>query len=280
MIIETGNEGKGTMRSYFDPQTNPNPWIWHQPYFSHWYRGSIVVRENPMFPYEDSFEIAGRTLSSKEVLAHLAEFVTPERQQKIERVVSNRTYSVVPVLDGLYDRGNVSAVMRSAEAMGYQSLHLVETQEKFKAANRVTQGTDKWLDIQKWTDPTVCATHLKERGYQIVVTHLDAAVPLDQIDFTKPTAIVLGNERDGVSPEMVEASDAAVIIPMDGFVQSFNISVAAAISLYHIRLERVRRLGQHADLSEDQQRILRAHYYLRTVNHPEKLIEHALDRIK
>ncbi len=233
-----------------------------------------------MFPYEDSFEIAGQNLTSAEVLSYLAEFVTPERQAKIERVVSNRTYSVVPVLDGLYDRGNVSAVMRSAEAMGYQAMHLVETQEKFKAANRVTQGTDKWLDIHKWTDPAECAVHLKDRGYQIIVTHLDAAVPLDQIDFTKPTAIVLGNERDGVSQAMVDASDASVIIPMDGFAQSFNISVAAAISLYHIRLERVRELGRHADLSEDEQQILRAHYYLRTVNHPEKLIEHALGRIE
>jgi tRNA (guanosine-2'-O-)-methyltransferase len=164
--------------------------------------------------------------------------------------------------------------------MGYQKLHLVETQDKFKAANRVTQGTDKWLDIKKWTDPASCASQLKSEGYQIIVTHLDAAVPLDEIDVTKPTAIVLGNERDGVSAEMVKASDASVIIPMDGFAQSFNISVAAAISLYHIRLERLRLLGRHADLSDAEQEILRAHYYLRTVNHPEKLIEHALARME
>lgn len=228
------------------------------------------------FPHSETLRIGDHDVSAEDVIQILGPHLTDERREKIAGVVKLRTYSVAPVLDGIYDRGNISAVMRSAEAMGYQALHIIETQDTFKAANRVTAGTDKWLDITRWDEPAECALHLKELGYRIAVTHLDAAVPLGELDPTVPTALVFGNERDGVSPEMVEIADQSVIIPMSGFAQSFNISVAAAISLYHFKIERERLLGHHADLDDDEMRILEAHYILRSTRRPERILAHEL----
>lgn len=223
------------------------------------------------FPHPPEFNLAGRNFSAAQVLEVMGRILTSERQERIRQTVAKRTCDIVPVLENIYDRGNVSAVLRSAEAMGYQCAHIIETGEKFKSANRVTQGADKWLDVKRWKSTTGCLSELKGLGYQVVATHLDArAVPIGEIDFTIPTAIVFGNEKDGISPEMIATADRTVIIPMQGFVQSYNISVAAAISLYHISMERSRQLGPEGGrLSSDEQEILRADFSLRSADNPE-----------
>ncbi len=190
--------------------------------------------------------------------------LTEDRLKKIDRVVAGRNFSNAVVLEGIYDRGNISAVMRTAEAFGFVNFHVIETQEKFKEANRVTQGADKWTEVQKWKTTKECILELKKRGHKIVATSLEASKPIHEIDWTVPTALVLGNEKEGITREMLELSDERVIIPMNGFVQSFNISVAGALSLYHIYLTRMQKLGRSADVTPVEQDILRAYYYMRT----------------
>ena len=234
---------------------------------------------NPRFPHTGEFQFGAHRISAAQVLELLEPQLTPERQARIRLAVEGRTCNVVPVLEDIYDRGNVSAVLRSAEALGYQCAHVIEMGDKFKSSARVTQGADKWLDVKRWKSTTECVLELKRLGYRIVSTHLDAkAVPIGEIDFTRPTALVLGNEKDGVSPEMIAASDQTAIIPMMGFVQSFNISVAGAISFYHIMREREHQLGQQGDLSDREKQILRAEFSLRSSKNPERLIEELLER--
>ena len=217
------------------------------------------------FPHSDPIECGqGERLSAAQIIDRLAPFVSDERKSRIDHVISNRTYSLAVVLENIYDRGNASAVMRSAEAMGFASIHMIEGGERFKAANRVTQGADKWLDIKKYKSTTEGVKALKERGYKVCVTTLEASKPIDEIDFSQPTALVLGNEKDGVSQEMLEAADERILIPMQGFVQSYNISVAGALCLYHVLQDRKRRLGQSGDLTDEQREILKATYYLRS----------------
>ncbi|MNS84536.1 tRNA (guanosine(18)-2'-O)-methyltransferase [compost metagenome] len=169
--------------------------------------------------------------------------------------------------------------MRSAEGLGFGNFQVIETQEKFKESNRVTQGADKWVEVQKWKSTKDCVAQLKKDGYKICVTHLDAtSKPLHEIDFTGKVALVLGNEKDGVTPEMVAAADERVIIPMSGFVQSFNISVAGALSLYHISLDRLKKLGSNASLTAEEQGILKAYYYLRTQDSGYKYMEELFSR--
>lgn len=231
------------------------------------------------FPHTGQFNFGGQTLSAEKILSLLEPSLTPERQERIKATVEGRTCNVVPVLENNYDRGNISAVLRSAEAMGYQCAHVIELQEKFKSSARVTQGADKWLDVRKWKSTPECVSYLKEQGYQVLATHLDSrAKPIGEVDVTRPTALVFGNEKEGISEDMIRLADQTVIIPMQGFVQSYNISVAAAISLYHIFMERSRAFGKQGDLSDEEKLILRAEFSLRSSKNPEALIEELLSR--
>ena len=226
----------------------------------------------PLFPHTEPFKIADREFSALEILEALSEYVRPERQEKLRRVVEGRTYTIIPVLEGLYDRGNVSAVMRSGEALGYQMMHIIESSKKFKKANRVTQGADKWLDIVRWDTTSDCVAHLKDNGYRIIATHVEDAKPIDEVSFTEPAALVLGNEHEGVSSELLDAADERVVIPMSGFSRSFNISVAAALSLYHIAHERAATETGHGDLSKTEKDCLLASYYLRSIEASDKIL--------
>ena len=218
-----------------------------------------------MFPFGTEIDIDTHLkVNYATVLEKIGPLLTEDRKVKIDRVVAERNFATAVVLESIYDRGNISAVMRSAEGLGFANFHVIETQEKFKESQRVTQGADKWVEVKKWKQSADAIRSLKDQGFKICVTTLEHAKPLHEIDFSVPTALVLGNEKSGVSAEMLAAADERVVIPMTGFVQSFNISVAGALCLYHISQDRLRRLGKNADLKAEQQNILKAYYYLRT----------------
>ncbi len=230
-------------------------------------------------PRDVWFQIDGYRLHARQIIELLSPFITETRRARIARVVQHRTYTVTPVIEGLYDLGNVSAVMRTAEGLGYQPFHLIEHGTKFKKANRVSAGAEKWLDIYRWKHTSEAIHYLKEQGYRILATYLDEqARPIQDFDFTQPTALLFGNEHEGLSMEAVALSDATCMIPMYGFVQSFNISVAAAISLYHAQQDRLRRQGYHGDLTPEEQLILTAEFYLRSIRQPERLLRELLAR--
>jgi tRNA (guanosine-2'-O-)-methyltransferase len=210
------------------------------------------------------------------ILEHIGPLLTDHRRERIDQVVAHRNFSTAVVLEGIYDRGNISAVMRTAEGLGFANFHIIETQEKFKDANRVSQGADKWVEVKKWKQTSEAVKAIKAQGYQLVVTTLEASRPIGEIDFSRPTALVLGNEKDGASREMIEAADERIIIPMNGFVQSFNISVAGALSLYHIYQDRLKKRGDQPDLNQEQQNILKALYYLRTQDSAADMLERIL----
>lgn len=224
------------------------------------------TQNNSSFPYGPEIEISSKLkLNYQVVLDKVGPLLTADRVAKIEKIVAQRNFDTAVILESIYDRGNISAVMRSAEGLGFGNFHVIETQEKFKESARVTQGADKWVEVQKWKNTLECVSSLKQQGYKIFVTHLDArSKPLHEVDFSGKTAFVLGNEKNGVSPEMVSAADETIIIPMTGFVQSFNISVAGALGLYHVSQDRLKKQGTNASLSEEEKSILKAFYYLRT----------------
>lgn len=231
-----------------------------------------------MFPLKSEIEILNNKhkVTADQVLEHVYPLLTEERQKKIERVASERCFDISVVLESIYDRGNISAVMRTAEGLGFSNFHIIETFEKFKNANRVTQGADKWVEAKKWKSTKEFISYAKENKIRICVTSLEAAKPIHEIDFSTPLALVLGNEKDGVSKEMLEAADERVIIPMPGFVQSFNISVAGALCLYQVYQDRLKRLGKVSDVTPEQMKILRAQYALRTMDSAEDILKSKL----
>ncbi len=201
------------------------------------------------------------------VIEKLQDFITQDRKSKIEEVLKKRSAHFAPVMEGIYDRGNISAVMRSAEAFGFYNFHIIETSNEFKKSQRVTQGADKWLDVKKWKKTSGCISHLKSSGYQVYSTHLSKdAIPFDELDFSKKTAVVFGNEKDGVSDEALKLSDGNVLLPMSGFTQSFNISVAGALSFQRAYLHNLPKIG------DAEAKMLRALYYFKTITWPDKAL--------
>lgn len=213
-----------------------------------------------MFPFQERIEAdSGFFVDYRDVHAHIAPNLTPSRLAKIKEVAAKRDFDAAIVLENIYDRGNASAVMRSAEALGFPNVHLIEGGQRFKEANRTTAGSDKWVELKKWKSTADCVEQLRREGKKIYATHLDAtAKSIFDIDWTHPCAFVLGNEHEGCSAEILAAADVRVILPMVGFVQSYNISVAGALGLFYLFQKRPK------NLSEVQIRILEAVYMLRT----------------
>lgn len=208
----------------------------------------------------------------EQIFKKLTPLMTEERVKRLEEVASSRSLHLASVLENIYDHGNISAVMRSFEAFGFLRMHLVQQPgAKFKVANRVTRGAEKWLDVHKHADSAACVKRLKNDGYQIWATDLNTQNSIANIDWTKPTAIVLGNEKDGVSKEMLGLVDGTFRVPMLGFSQSFNISVAAALIFYHGRMA-LDGLPNQARVNDREKTQILANYYLRCFDNPEKLL--------
>lgn len=214
-------------------------------------------------------EFEGQTYHAADVIKKLKEQVFPERFDKIQRVVNQRNKGLVTVMENIYDRGNTSAVMRSAEAFGFHLFHQIIPTDEFKESKRVTQGADKWLVQNIWQDTPSCIQSLKKQGYKILVTHLEGGRPLEQVDFSNPVALCFGNERDGASETLTELADEKVFIPMQGFVQSFNISVAAALCFQWVH-HQVKNSPQ-SQLTEDEKQQLLALYLYRSCRSPQLL---------
>ena len=207
----------------------------------------------------------------EEIIPTLESEVTPERLQRIDKVVQGRRQDLAVVLENIYNRGNTHAVMRTMEAFGYFQLHSIQLQEDYKLSiGRVSQGADKWLLERPWQTTENCVESLKKDGYQILVTSLEGGIPIYDADFSRPTALCFGNERDGASKALLENCDQRVYIPMHGFVQSFNISVAAALCLQHIR--RSHDTLSSSGLSPEWQKYLKALYLLRGCTNGEPLV--------
>ena len=168
---------------------------------------------------------------AEQVIAALREVVTPERLRRIEEVVEGRTDDLAVVLDQIEDPHNASAVLRSADAFGVQNVHAIVGTSDFRASRGVSKGTHRWIDVTRYESEEACARRLKADGYAIYVATMDGETTPAQLQEQRRLAVVFGNEHRGVSPQMRSLADGTFSIPMRGFVESLNISVAAAITL-------------------------------------------------
>lgn len=187
--------------------------------------------------------------------------LTPHRLERIDAVVRHRFQTLTVVVEDLRDPHNQAAVLRTAEGLGLLSAHVVDTgAETFQPNRGVTRDADKWMRIHRYRAMAPCLDELKAAGFAVYAGALDpAAVPLYELDVTRPCAFVFGNEHRGISPELRGRADKLFIIPMRGFVESFNVSVAAAICLSHAVHQR-EVSGVVTDLSETEREALRASY--------------------
>ena len=167
--------------------------------------------------------------------------ITAKRLDTIKQVVSHRQFDLTVILENIHDPHNVAAIFRSADAVGIDEVQLLYTREKFPSLHsKVTTGGEKWVKQNRYSDPEKLAADLKRRGFKIYKTHLAAdAVSIHDIDWTQPSAVILGNENRGVSSEMTKLADANIVIPMFGMVESLNVSVATAVVLFEACRQRI-----------------------------------------
>ena len=181
---------------------------------------------------------------------------TDRRAQRVEEILALRQPTLTVVLENVHDPHNVAAVLRSCDAVGVLALHMVYTVETPPASlARTTSGSaSKWIDVVAHESVEVCYARLRSEGKRIVVTALDAAsVDLHAQDLVQPVAVVFGNEQRGASEEAVAKADGTIFIPMMGMVESLNISVACAVTLYEaMRQRRQAGLYDEPQLGDDE----------------------------
>lgn len=164
------------------------------------------------------------------------------RQQKMRQVLERRQPNVTVVLEDVHDPHNVSAVLRSCDAVGIMEVYIVNTLTPpiYKLGKRSSAGAKKWVDLHAFDNVQECMEAVRAKYDKVFATHLSQdAVSLYDLNLTKSVALLFGNERIGLSPEILKYTDGNFIIPMQGMVQSLNISVACAVSLFEVMRQRI-----------------------------------------
>ncbi|MFK7987086.1 MAG: TrmH family RNA methyltransferase [Sandaracinaceae bacterium] len=206
---------------------------------------------------------------AEDVVRILGPMITEARMARMNAVLERRTRSLIPVLEDLHDPHNGAAVMRSADAFGCHEVHIIENQNRFMVAHRVTRGTERWLELHRHGAIEPCLAELKARGYKIFIAAMEGTVTPEQLAEVPRAAVVFGNEHLGISEAVRDAADGSYAIPMEGFVESLNVSVASAITLY------VASRGRHGSLDETAKEQVRARWLLSTVKDGARIVREA-----
>ena len=207
------------------------------------------------------------------VIAALTPLLSEARIERICSAIERRTKNVVAVLEEFHDPHNVSAVLRSADAFGVQEVALIRSDLDFLAAKRVAKGTERWLDLHFFQEPNECISFLRARGFRIYAASMEGSLrPSDLLLKEKANdeakvAVVFGNEHAGPSAQIRQAVDGIFQIPMVGFVESLNVSVAAATTLHVLREQR------EGTLSEHEKRELLARFMMNSAKDAARIVE-------
>ncbi len=182
--------------------------------------------------------------------------MTPERQEKLLTVLNNRQAGLAVVMENVHDPHNISAVMRTCDAVGIQDIYILNTkiQKHKKFGPRSSSSAAKWLTVHHYNDAELCFKVLRERYSKVLTTHLGPdSVNVYSIDFTQSIALVFGNEHEGVTEDIRALADGNFLIPQMGIIQSLNISVACAVTIYEaLRQKTVAGQYHHPTLPKER----------------------------
>ncbi|CAI1065417.1 tRNA (guanosine(18)-2'-O)-methyltransferase [Serratia grimesii] len=176
-------------------------------------------------------------------------------------MLATRQPDLTVCLEQVHKPHNVSAIIRTADAVGVHQVHAVWPTTRMRTLVSSAAGSNSWVNVKTHRTITDAVTHLKSQGMQILATNLsDRAVDFREVDYTRPTCILLGQEKTGITEEALRLADQDIVIPMIGMVQSLNVSVASALILYEAQRQRqnaglYRRERSMLD-EEEQQRLL------------------------
>jgi tRNA (guanosine-2'-O-)-methyltransferase len=165
--------------------------------------------------------------------------MTQARLNRVDRVLAKRQPDVAVLLDQVHKAHNLSAIIRSCDAVGVPQVHAVESHEALKLFRGTSMGSDQWVGLTIHDDFDQAFDTIKAQGMTVYAAHLsDQAIDFRQADFTQPCAILMGAEKWGVSEHAAQRADQHIIIPMMGMVESLNVSVATAVILYELQRQR------------------------------------------
>jgi tRNA (guanosine-2'-O-)-methyltransferase len=208
-------------------------------------------------------------------LEYLEDFVTEKRKATFQQVLDKRTKHFTVVLEDIFQPHNSSAVVRTCDIFGIQDVHVIQNKYSSKVSSYVAKGSQKWLDIKNYNQAANntqdCLDDLRANGYQIIATtpHNESCM-LHEFDITKKSAFVFGVEKDGVSEYTMNQADGFLKIPMVGFTESLNISVAAAIILQDITTK-LRLSDIDWKLSQEEKDALYAEWIQKSIKSIEKI---------
>ena len=216
-------------------------------------------------------------MTDLDLLKHLESIITENRKVTFEKVLSNRTRHFTVVLEDIYQKHNTSAVVRSCDIFGLQDIHIIENKYNSYVSNQVAKGAQKWIDFNEYNteeyNTQKCIDTLRSKDYQIIATtpHSDSCM-LKDFDVSKKSAFIFGVEKAGVSDKMMQEADGYLKIPMVGFTESLNVSVAAAIILNDLST-RLRDSNVNWQLSEEEKNEKRLDWCKKTINNVDQIIE-------
>ena len=208
-------------------------------------------------------------------LDHLVEqWLSEARWARFNEVLDQRTRHITVVMDNLYQPHNASAVMRSCEAMGVQDLHLIQRKHGIELERGIAKGAEYWMTTHRYEGDAAeadCVDALRRSGYRLVATtpHTDDC-SIEELPVDQPIALLFGEEKPGLSPQLMGAADAYVRIPMVGFMESYNVSVSVALCLYEL-LGRMRRGDIDWGLKKEERERLALAWARRSVQHVDSI---------
>ncbi|MEB2313996.1 MAG: RNA methyltransferase [Sorangiineae bacterium] len=193
------------------------------------------------------------------VIELLEPMVVEPRRERLRAVIAERVESVTVLMDAPRDPHNGAAVLRSCDAFGVQDVHVIPKEDAFPVSSGVAKGTERWLDVTLHRTAEDALRALRARAFTLVATHPRGKLVPGDLARVPRLALVLGNEHDGIGAALTRAADESVRIPMRGFVESLNVSVAGAVLIH------AATAGRPGDLPEPERRLLYARGLHRTV---------------
>jgi len=187
--------------------------------------------------------------------------MTLKRYARIREMLARRQPDLTVCMEQVHKPHNVSAIIRTADAVGVHEVHAVWPENRMRIMASSAAGSNSWVQVKTHRTIADAVGHLKGQGMQVLATHLsEKSVDFRDIDYTRPTCILMGQEKTGITQEALDLADQDIIIPMIGMVQSLNVSVASALILYEAQRQR-QNAGMYARGTstiddDDQHRLL------------------------
>lgn len=214
----------------------------------------------------------------KNLLHYLEEFITPERKERFKEILEERTKFITVAIEDVFQRHNMSAVIRSCEVFGIQDAHVIEGRNAKCLDEEISMGAQNWVDVYEYKDAMSCIKSLRKDGYKIIATtpHNDSCY-LDDFELDGKTALFFGTEKDGLSPEVIDNADGYLKVPMVGFTESLNISVSAAIILQSLT-NKLKRSDLNWELTDEEKQEKQLDWTKKSIKSIDAILERYLKK--